>query len=211
VLFEHGVRLYDLTSLEADPVVAVAPDTLPFTWTEFSRDGLTFATCTGDWQQKTLPGRVRLHDAKDGAVLRTFEGHTEEVKSVTFDPTGARLAATSADKTAQVWDVRTGERLAVLPHETGVFTAVFVPDSDLLFTADYHGFVALWDLRTSERLQHVPCHTDMVGRVVLTADRSVLATASRDGLVSLWELSGAGNDLRIVDARPREKKPLRPE
>jgi WD40 repeat protein len=211
VLYEHGVKLFDLTSREADAVVSFAPDALPYTWVEFSPDGRTFATSTGDWQQKTLPGKVRLHDAQDGAVLRTFEGHTEEVKSVTFDTDGARLAATSADKTAQVWNVRTGERLAVLPHETGVFTAAFVPDGDLLITADYHGFLHVWDLRTGEHLQHVPCHTDMVGRVVLSADQSVLATASRDGLASLWELSGAGNDRRIVDARPREKKPLRPE
>ncbi len=211
VLYQHGVWLYDLTSLEDDPVAAVAPDALPFTWAEFSPDGRTFATCTGDWQQRTLPGKVRLHDAKDATVLREFEGHTEEVKSVTFDPQGARLAATSADKTTQVWNVRTGERLAVLPHETGVFTAAFVPDSDLLITADYHGCVSLWDLSTTERVQRVPCHTDMLGRVSLSADQSVLATASRDGLVSLWALAGTGNDLRIVDAGPREQTPLAPE
>jgi WD40 repeat protein len=200
VFRELGAQLFDLTAFEADPLVSFAPDDLPYTYAAFAPDGKTFVTCTGDYQRMALPGKIRLHDARDGAVLRTFEGHTSEVKFAQFDADGKRLATTSGDKTVRLWDVAGGDQLANLPHPIGTFAAAFIPESDLLLTADYHGSVHLWDLRTGETVQRLQGHSDFVCRLSLSSDLTVLATGSRDGTAKLWRLSGSGNELRIVDA-----------
>ncbi len=197
---ELGAMVYDLTADEADPVVTLAADELPFTHIDFAPDGGTFVTCTGDYQRMELAGKVRLHDAKTGAVVRSFVGHTSEVKHAAFDAEGKRLITASGDKTVRVWDVASGEMQNLLPHPIGTFAPIFVPESDLALTADYHGKVYLWDLRTSTLVQTVFCHADLVCRVSLSDDLSVLASGSRDGTVKLWKLSGLGNELRIVDA-----------
>jgi WD40 repeat protein len=200
VFRELGVRLFDLTSLEADPLVTLAPDELPFTFATFSPDNAAFVTCTGDHERMTLAGKLRLHNAKNGAVIRSFDGHTSEVKYAAFDAAGKRLASCSGDKTVRLWEVESGKLLATLPHAIGTFSAAFVPESDLLFASDYHGTLLLWDLRTNQVVQQLACHSDFLGRVVLSSDLSVAATSSRDGTVKLWKLAGAGNELRVVDA-----------
>jgi WD40 repeat protein len=207
VFREHGVMLFDLASLEADPVVSLTPEELPFTSVAFAPDGASFVTCTGDHERMTLPGKVRLRSAKNGAVVRSFDGHTSEVKFAAFDAEGKRLATTSADKTVRLWDVESATLLATLPHSIGTFAAEFVPNSDLLFTSDYHGTLLLWDLTSNQVVQQISCHADLLGRVALSHDLTVVATSSRDGTVKLWKLAGKGNESRVVDASARNAAP----
>ncbi len=205
VFRELGATVYDLKATEADPIVTLPPDELPFTHVAFSPDGSTFVTCTGDYQRMNIAGKVRLHEVKTGKVIRSFVGHSSEVKMATFDHEGKRLATAGGDKTVRIWDVATGKMLALLPHPIGTFTPLFVKGSDLVIAADYHGKVYLWDLTRSAQVQVVPCHTDMITRVALSDDLSLLASGSRDGTVKLWKLSGRGNELRMVDAAQADK------
>jgi WD40 repeat protein len=46
--------------------------------------------------------------------MRTLTGHTREVFSVAVSPDGQTLASGSADQTARLWDVNTGECLKIL-------------------------------------------------------------------------------------------------
>jgi WD40 repeat protein len=46
--------------------------------------------------------------------MRTLTGHIREVFSVTVSPDGQTLASGSADQTARLWDVKTGECLKIL-------------------------------------------------------------------------------------------------
>lgn len=73
-------------------------------------------------------------------------GHSEEILSLAFTPDGKRLVSTSRDKTVQVWDVDTGERLQVLrlprgPVSNGTpWEATLSPDGQsLAFSLNYLG------------------------------------------------------------------------
>jgi WD40 repeat protein len=46
---------------------------------------------------------MRLWDVKTGRELRTFEEHTDEVRSVAFSADGRRALSGSHDKTLCLW------------------------------------------------------------------------------------------------------------
>src|SRR5436190_9695973 len=54
---------------------------------------------------------AKLLDARSGAVVRTFEGHGNHVRSVAFSKSGDRLVTASYDRTAKLWEVSTGKPL----------------------------------------------------------------------------------------------------
>jgi hypothetical protein len=55
-----------------------------------------------------------LWDAAGGRVLRTFKGHSGDVRSVAFLPDGKRLLSGSADGTVRIWNIANGELWATL-------------------------------------------------------------------------------------------------
>jgi WD40 repeat protein len=64
---------------------------------EFSSDGKTLASTSQDQT-------IRLWNASDNQLIRTFEGHTSWVLSTVFSPDGKTLASASNDHTIRLWD-----------------------------------------------------------------------------------------------------------
>jgi hypothetical protein len=54
---------------------------------------------------------VKLWDVKSGELVRTFEGHTHYVESVSFTPDGKRFVSGSCDGTMRLWNVANGAEL----------------------------------------------------------------------------------------------------
>jgi WD40 repeat protein len=198
--YDKDLIVYDVSS--PAPAYSLGPAPLPWTYATFSPDGTTFVSCTGDYKQQNAAGSIRLHEAATGKVLKSFEGHNGEVKYAAFDREGKRLATTSSDKTIRIYDVAAGTQLAMLKQPDTAFCAQFIPDSDLLITGDYRGFLRIWDLRTNTLAQPLRAHADWIQRLVFSRDLTVLATAGRDGSVKLWKIGGTGNLLRIFGSSP---------
>ena len=55
---------------------------------------------------------MALPEAANAGGLFTLYGHTGGVASVSFSPDGTRILTGSYDRTAKVWDARTGTALA---------------------------------------------------------------------------------------------------
>ena len=62
------------------------------------KDDITFASCSTD-------ETVLICQVGKDLPLHTFEGHSDEVNAVKWDPSGTLLASCSDDFTAKVWDV----------------------------------------------------------------------------------------------------------
>jgi len=79
--------------------------------------------------------------------------HEGNVVAVEFSPDGQRVVTASWDKSARVWDVRTGQPLTdPLKHNEPLVSAGFSPDGLKVVTTCLDLTVRVWDARTGEPL-----------------------------------------------------------
>jgi WD40 repeat protein len=122
-------------------------------------------------------------------ALFTLRGHTSEVTSVAFSPSGAILATGSGDQSVKLWDLALRrERCTLLGHQGRVAAVAFSPDGTLLATAGGDHAVRLWSLDTHREVAILEGHSQQVEGVAFSPRGSLLASASLDGTVKLWDV-----------------------
>jgi hypothetical protein len=85
------------------------------------------------------------------ALLRTLEGHTSWVESVSLTPDGRTAVSGSGDETVRVWDLRTGQCLRTLEgHIGGVWSVSLTPDGCTAVSGSGDKTVRVWDLNTGQ-------------------------------------------------------------
>jgi hypothetical protein len=96
---------------------------------------------------------------------------------VAFSPDGTRLLTGSDDRTARVWDARTGTPLLELKGHTGsVRSVAFSPDGTRLVTGSLDRTARVWDARTGTPLLELKGHPRGVGRVAFSPDGTRIVT-----------------------------------
>jgi WD40 repeat protein len=145
-----------------------------------------------------------LHRAvQSSRVQLTLRGHTAGVNGIAFSPDGRRLATSSTDKTAKVWDASTGKELLTLSgHTAGVNGIAFSPDGRRLATASDDKTAKVWDASTGRELFTLSGHTDGVIGVAFSLDGERLGSASRDKAAKVWDAS-TGKELLTLSGHPR--------
>jgi WD40 repeat protein len=150
----------------------------------FSPDGLTLAS--GD---RSDEGRVRLWSVDAGVHSLQLRGHRDDVQGVLFSPDGSLLATTSHDRTARLWNPRTGEPLSVLVHQGQVYGAAFSPDGSRLATASHDRTARIWESVSGHLLHTLSGHEGYLPALAFSPDGRLLATASVDRRARLWDPS----------------------
>ena len=125
--------------------------------------------------------------------------HSHEVHAVAFSADGKLVGSASRDKTAKLWDSRTGELRHTLKHGEEVFGIAFSPDEKTVACGGENQ-LTLWNARTGEPVwktaaDETPGQNDS-GRpkgaarsLAFGADGALLATAGgNDQAVRLWEV-----------------------
>ncbi len=84
--------------------------------------------------------------------LGVLKGHGHTILDLAWDVDTAILYSASADHTARVWDISTGQRLRKLKAHADIVNAIDIMPhgSELLASASDDGSVLLWDLRQRE-------------------------------------------------------------
>jgi WD40 repeat protein/class 3 adenylate cyclase len=138
-----------------------------------------------------------LHDAETGKVSHNLPIN-DWGTHVTFSPNGQwALAGIYGDRTARIWDVKTGKELQVFKgHNDRVMEGAFSPDGKWVVTGSADHTARLWDAATGKELRVFTGHTDQVQSVAFSPDGKQVLTASSDLTVRLWDVA-TGQTLRI--------------
>jgi WD40 repeat protein len=137
-----------------------------------------------------IDNQAQLWDAKTLKPLPHSLSHpTRSIFTVAFNPAATIVLTASSDKTAQLWDVRSGNRQGPpLQHPDPVRVAAFSPDGYCLVTGCDSGGAFLWDISTYKQRPMLP-HQDEVQAVAFSPEGGLVLTGCADGTARLWEAS----------------------
>lgn len=122
------------------------------------------------------------------AVPLVLSGHTGTIRSAAYSPDGTRIITGSDDKTARIWDARTGQLLLTLSgHTNRIFSASFSPDGRRVVTGSADNAALIWDAETGQLLATLSGHTDIARSASFSRDGSRIVTSSEDKTARVWD------------------------
>jgi WD40 repeat protein/serine/threonine protein kinase/tetratricopeptide (TPR) repeat protein len=162
----------------------------------FRPDGQVLVTYSPD------DGTVRAWDAASGRSLAPPILHPRVVLA-TFSPDGTRMATTSIERDARLWDLVTGSPLGKpMVHQSAVWGAAFSPDGRRLATVDgdfeersrdskVDGRVRIWDVGTGRQLAAGPAVQPGLWTVAFHPDGRRVVAAGFNGFAHLFDVETA--------------------
>lgn len=121
------------------------------------------------------------------SLRKRLAGHLRPLQTIRFSPEGKILATASDDKTAMLWDVRTGQLRAVLPgHKAVVSDLVFSPDGRTIATLSSNT-AQLWDVETARLKLTLSGHKGFIWQLLFSPDGKSVLTSSADKTARLWD------------------------
>jgi WD40 repeat protein/transcriptional regulator with XRE-family HTH domain len=125
-----------------------------------------------------------------------FSDHSDWVQDAAFSPDGRYLLTGGTDKTARLWQVRTGQTIQIFKGHTGAVNGVaFSPDGRSALTASQDKTARLWDVQSGKEIRTFNGHTDQIWGVAFSPDGKQVLTGSYDDTARLWDTQ-TGQEIR---------------
>jgi WD40 repeat protein len=171
-----------------------------------SPDGSLVALATTPPRQ--APGsQIEVIERTSGDIVYTFEAVGPI--QVLFDPTSTFVAAADNGGFVQIWNARTGEKLARLSGHSGQVTDIaFSPDGATVASGGSDGTIRLFDAESGLERLLLDTHQHAVYGLDFSPDGKKLASESPDGVARIWALDL--DDLLDI-ARDQVTRPLTDE
>lgn len=128
--------------------------------------------------------------------IKSFQGHTNEVNAIKWDPQGQLLASCSDDMTLKIWSMKQDTCVHDLQaHSKEIYTIKWSPTGPgtqnpnmnlILASASFDSTVRLWDVERGVCIHTLTKHTEPVYSVAFSPDGKFLASGSFDKCVHIW-------------------------
>lgn len=132
---------------------------------------------------------IWLYDAETLQEVGMISGGAT---TMAFSPDGNLLASGFwTDPTAQLWDVKTQERVGDLPssEEWGVTALAFIPGGRTLAVGYSDGAIGLWNIDTKQQTGRLDTPVRFVWTMTVSSDGQFLASAGFEhASISVWNL-----------------------
>ena len=144
-----------------------------------------------------------LIDLRSRDLLKTVSGHQDWIWSMAVHPSGQYAASGSGplntsdavDTTVRLWNLETGDELAVLEgHEATVEGVNFNPTGDRLVSASWDGRIILWEITETAdggleatELYRLADGGEAAYNAVFSPDGLTIAVGLGDGTIALWD------------------------
>lgn len=149
-----------------------------------------YATFSPDSRNLLVPSGNLLEriDVRSGNTIARLDVG-DRPRLVTFSKDGTRILVITNRAAAQVWELETGTRAALLQgHDELIAQAAFSPTGDTVLTASYDRTVRLWEAATGRQLAILRGRRGTIGKIVAYAPQGqrILVLAEDNIISSLW-------------------------
>jgi len=135
-----------------------------------------------------------------------YKGHTSPILCCCLNWSNTLLASGSIDEAVRLWNVASGECIAVIPaHSDPVTRVSFSKDGALLASVGYDGSCRIWDVNTCCCV-HSLCHISLVSitHLALSARSCSIVAGTNAGALFFSEL----NSDEVANILPRKLRRL---
>ncbi|XP_071951112.1 F-box-like/WD repeat-containing protein TBL1XR1 [Antedon mediterranea] len=148
------------------------------------QNNTTFASCSTD-------RCIHVCKLSCDRPIKTFQGHTNEVNAIKWDPSGNLLASCSDDMTLKIWSMKQESSVHDLQaHSKEIYTIKWSPNNPntslMLASASFDSTVRLWDVDRGICIHTLTQHQEPVYSVAFSPDGKYLASGSFDKCVHIW-------------------------
>jgi len=95
----------------------------------------------------SIDGIIKLWDAKNGVLIRDYNGHWLRVNDVQFSPDSNYLAACGNNESIHIWEISSGKK--VMTFKSNVASVIkclnFSHDAKKLVFGTDNGYIGIWD------------------------------------------------------------------
>jgi WD40 repeat protein len=132
-------------------------------------------------------GMVVESHISTGLPTIAWERHSQGVEAVAVMPDGRRAVSGSSDTTLRLWNIATGEELAVIEGATlGAYAVAVAPDGGKVAAGCKDGVVREFSLPDGKLLRELTGHLGYVHSAAYTPDGLQLITCAGDGRIRIW-------------------------
>ena len=133
------------------------------------------------------PKQIVILNPATREPMRTLQGRTSNIDSMTFSVDGETLAAAGESGAIEIWALESGQITKTITSTGKVTALCFSPDGRTIASASADGAVNLWDSRTGALVLQLKKHSATVNAIAFSGKGNLIATGGDDRTVIIWE------------------------